>query len=1082
MSAGIVVRAFFVCALAAACAATREPAKAATFDSGAVSGLGVRNVGSAEMSGRIAAIAGRREKDGKVTLFVGAASGGVWKSSDGGTTFDPVFDKEPVQSIGAIALDPTHPDTVWVGTGESWTRNSVSIGDGIYKSTDGGQNWAHAGLPNSERIARIVVSPKDGNVVYACVPGKLWSDSADRGLYRTTDGGAHWSLVLHGENLSTGCSSVTMDPTHSNVLFAGLWDFRRKGWTFRSGGDGPDARSGSALYRSNDGGTTWSRLTPATNAGLPKGPWGRVEVAIAPSNAKMVYAFIENKRSALFVSSDAGRTWEERDRSQRMVWRPFYFARIVGDPTNDQRLFKMNLRMIASDDGGRSFADSSGGSHGDWHDIWIDPTDSKYIVGGDDGGLWLSYDGGTKWWKGGNLPISQFYHVSVDDKDPYQVYGGLQDNSSWVGDSAYPGGITNQRWENLGGGDGFWAFPDPTDPNFSYTESQGGSIGRVDRRTLETRDIQPKAGYGEKLRWNWNAPMALSPNERGTIYIGAQFLFRSRDRGNTWDRISPDLTTNDPEEQKQEQSGGITVDNSFAETHTTIYSISESPKNGKVIWVGTDDGNVQLTQDGGATWNNVTSAIGAPKGSWVSWVEASRYDPATAYVTIDRHTFGDMGTYLYRTTDFGKTWTALVSPQTAGVRGFAHVVREDTVSANLLFLGTEFGLWVSVDGGKSWAAFKPDNFPAVPVRDLAIAQRDGDLVIASHGRGIWIVDDLTPLRNLSSRTLDSDVAFLPDRPVQQRIEANGGWVNGDAVYVGDNPSDGAVITYYLRTRSVIGKLGVDILDSSGKVVDSISPGKRKGLNRITWTMRTKPPLVPPAAQIAGASTQGPRFLPGSYTVRLTKAGKVYTMPLSVGLDRRATFTLADRRVQFEQANRVAALFARMSALVGHIAALRSQAGGIAAKLPAADPLRAQVAGVADRAEALRKLVVATSEGGAITGEQRLREDADEIYGAIASTEGAPTPYAIARVGVLDRELADVETSFAALTGGLPALDQQLKARALPQLSVAASATNVADQSPEPARGGPVDALFAGMLGSTFRGSLATAASATSDRQ
>ncbi|MDQ6932936.1 MAG: sialidase, partial [Candidatus Eremiobacteraeota bacterium] len=810
---------------------TLASASAATVDSTAVSGLGIRNIGSAEMSGRIAAIAGRHEKDGKVTLFVGAASGGVWKSTDGGTSFDSIFDRQPVQSIGAIALDPTRPNVVWVGTGESWTRNSVSIGNGIYRSTDGGENWTNMGLPNSERIARILVHPKNGNIVYACVPGKLWSDSADRGLYRTTDAGSHWSRILTGHNLSTGCSSVAMDPRDPKVLIAGLWDFRRKGWTFRSGGEGPNAPSGSALFRSTDGGNHWTKMTSGTNKGLPKGPWGRIEVAIAPSNSKTVYAFIEGVRSALFVSQDGGLTWQERDRSQRMVWRPFYFGRIVVDPTNDKRLFKMNLRMIASDDGGRSFADSSGGSHGDWHDIWIDPNNSKHIIGGDDGGLWLSYDGGTKWWKGGNLPISQFYHVSVDDKDPYQVYGGLQDNSTWVGDSAYPGGITNQRWENLYGGDGFWAFPDPKDPNFVYAEAQGGTIGRVNRRTLESRDIQPKAGYHEKLRWNWNTPIALSPNQPGTIYIGSQFLFRSRDQGNTWDRISPDLTTNDPQKQRQEESGGITVDNSAAETHTTVYSISESPRDGRVIWVGTDDGNIQLTQDAGNSWTNVVGNIaGLPKASWVSWVEASRFNPATAYVAIDRHTFGDMGTYVYRTTDFGRTWTPIVSPQTPGVRGYAHVVKEDTQSPNLLFLGTEFGMWVSTDGGGSWAAFKPGNFPSVAVRDIAVQSRDHDLVIATHGRGMWVVDDISPLRNISAATLDSDVAFLAGRPVQQRVEANGGWPNGDAVFVGANPPQGAVITYFLRQRQVIGKMTIDILDDSGAVVDTVSPGKRKGLN------------------------------------------------------------------------------------------------------------------------------------------------------------------------------------------------------------------------------------------------------------
>jgi photosystem II stability/assembly factor-like uncharacterized protein len=1069
-----------VLALGALLAATGM-ADAAAIDSSAISGLGIRNIGSATMSGRISAITGRREKDGKVTLFVGAASGGVWKSLDGGTTFEPVFDKEPVQSIGAIALDPSHPDTVWVGTGESWTRNSVSIGDGIYKSTDGGDNWTNVGLPNSERIARIIVSPKNGNVVYACVPGKLWSDSADRGLYRTTDGGAHWELVLKGTNLSTGCSSVTMDPVHANVLFAGMWDFRRKGWTFRSGGDGPTAPSGSALYRSDDGGTTWTKLASSSATGLPKGPWGRVEVAIAPSNANVVYAFIENPRSALFVSKDGGKTWAERDRSQRMVWRPFYFARIVVDPTDAQRLFKMNLRMIVSDDGGNSFSDSAGGSHGDWHDIWIDPTNSKYIVGGDDGGLWLSYDGGTKWWKGGNLPISQFYHVSVDNRDPYEVYGGLQDNSAWVGYSAYPGGIANSQWENLGGGDGFFAYSDPKDPNFAYVESQGGSITRVNRLTLESRDIQPKAGYGEKLRFNWNTPIAVSPNEVGTIYIGAQYLFRSRDQGNTWDRISPDLTTNDPEKQKQEESGGITVDNSAAETHTTIYSISESPKNGKLIWVGTDDGNIQLTRDGGTSWTNVTANLpGVPKGSWVSWVEASRYDAATAYATIDRHTFGDMGTYLFRTTDYGKTWTALATPQTPGLRGFAHVIREDAVNRNLLFLGTEFGLWMSIDGGTSWAAFKPGNFPSVPMRDLVVAERDGDLVIATHGRGIWIVDDLTPLRNMSPQTLDSDVTFLPGRPVQQRIQANGGWPNGDAVYTGDNPADGAVISYYLRTRQVIGKLSIDILDANGKVVDSLVAGKRKGLNRVEWSMRTKPPTVPPAAQIAGASTAGQRFLPGTYTVRLTRAGKVFTAPLVIGPDRRATYTLSDRKAQFDAANRVKDLFERMTSLVGEIAAIRGQAAGIGAKLTPADPLRAQLVAISDKADTLRKLVVATKEGGAITGEERLREKADEVYGAVTSTEGAPTAYAVARIDALNHELTDVEKSFTALTSSdLPSLNDKLKAKSLPPIAVAAAATPVDSTV---AAGGPLKALFSGLVGGRYTGATSALRESTKDER
>jgi photosystem II stability/assembly factor-like uncharacterized protein len=387
-------------------------------------------------------------------------------------------------------------------------RNSVSAGDGIYKSTDGGESWTNVGLPESEHIVRILVHPSSGDTVFACAPGKLWSDSAERGVYKTTDGGRTWSLALKGANLSTGCSSLAMDPKNPDVLFAGMWDFRRKGWTFRSGGDGPDAGSGSGLFQSADAGKTWTELTAKSSAGLPGKPWGRVEVVVAPSDPKVVYALVESAQSALYRSADGGKTWEARDRSQGMVWRPFYFGRLVVDPANPDRLFKPGGGLSVSDDGGRSFGGSGGGAHGDWHDIWIDPDNTKHVVGGDDGGLWISYDGGNRWWKSANLPISQFYHVSVDDRDPYKVYGGLQDNSSWVGDSAYPGGISNARWENLYGGDGFWTIPDPTDPDAVYAESQGGYVGRVDRKTGAARDIQPKAGYKEKLRFNWNTPRA----------------------------------------------------------------------------------------------------------------------------------------------------------------------------------------------------------------------------------------------------------------------------------------------------------------------------------------------------------------------------------------------------------------------------------------------------------------------------------------------------------------------------------------------------------------------------------------------
>ena len=1050
--------------LLASAALAITPAAAQSFDSAAVSGLGIRNIGSATMSGRIAAVAGRQEKDGKVTLLIGSASGGVWKSEDGGTTFHPVFDKQPVQSIGAVALDPTNPQVMWVGTGEAWTRNSVSLGNGVYKSSDGGETWTNVGLPNSERIDRIIVHPKNGNIVYVCAPGALWSDSADRGLYKTTDGGRTWSLILKGENLSTGCSSVAMDPANPEHLFAGTWDFRRKPYEYRSGGDGPDKPSGSRFAESRDGGRTWTYLTAENRKGLPAYPWGRTEIAFAPSNPKRVYAFIENTRSALYVSDNGGTTWEERDRSQGMVWRPFYFARLVVDPKNPDRLFKMGFSITVSEDGGKSFSNAAGGSHGDWHDIWINPTNTKQAVGGDDGGLWYTYDGANRWWKANNLPVSQFYHVSTDNKDPYQVYGGLQDNSSWVGDQEYPGGITNNRWENLFGGDGFWAFSDPSDSDFAYAEYQGGHIARINRHTLEQRDIQPKGGYKEKLRYNWNTPIALSPSEKGTIYIGSQFLFRSRDHGVTWDRISPDLSTNNPIRQRQEQSGGITVDNSSAEMNTTIYSISESPRAAGQIWVGTDDGNVQLTRDGGRNWANLTPALGMPAaGNWISWVEASRYDPAVAYVTDDRHAYGDMTTYLYRTADYGRSWQRL---NTAGVRGYAHVIREDRENPNILFLGTEFGLFMSLNGGQSWAQFKPTGFPeGVAVRDIALQTRDDDLVLATHGRGIWVVDDVSPLRALTAQTLADNVALIPSRPIEQRIQGGGGWAEGDASYAGDNPQSGATITYYQKARHVIGRMKLEILDDKGNVVDEIPASKRRGLNRVNWSMRTKAPQVPPAASLAGASAFGERFLPGNYTVRLTKAGQVATEPLAVTLDKRATFTVADRQAQFAAAERVKSMFARMSKLVGEINGVRGRAAALAGGGAPAD-VKAAAARLNDRADAIRKEIVATKEGGAITGEERLREHADDVYGAINSVEDRPTDYQMARVDALERELKDVETEWAAFqSGDLAAFNAKLKAANLPPVTIAALKLD------DPVRGGRVSALVRGLVGLHFYGDL-----------
>ena len=1008
--------------------------QAVKFDAATISGLPARNIGSATMSGRVAAVAAVSE-NGRLTVFVGAASGGVWKSVNGGTTFKPVFDRQSVQSIGAVAIDPSNSKIVWVGSGEAWTRNSVSIGDGIYKSTDGGENWINMRLKDSEHIAKILIDPKESNIVLACVTGHVWNDNDERGVFKTSDGGKTWKKVLAGANGSTGCGMLAMSPQAPKTVFASTWDFRRQGWTFRSGGPG------SGLFESTDGGDHWTEINDTNSKGLPAKPWGRIALAVAPSKPQVVYAMIESKKSALFRSDDGGKTWTRLDASRFMIWRPFYFANLIVDPKDENKVFKTDGPLLLSVNGGQSFSSVGSAAHGDFHDVWIDPNDTNIVFTADDGGLWRSQDGGTRWMHQANLPISQFYHVSVDNADPYHVYGGLQDNSSWIGDSSYPGGVDNSRWENIYGGDGFWVFEDTSDPDYIYAEYQGGTIGRINRHTLEVRPIQPLPNYNEKkLRFNWNTPIHMSPNQKGTIYIGAQFLFRSQDHGQSWDRISPDLTTNDPEKQKQEESGGVTVDNSSAEMHTSIYSISESPKNGQLIWVGTDDGNLQITRDGAKTWTNVVANVpGLEKNSWVSTVEASRFDQGTAYATFDRHTFGDMKPYAYKTTDYGKTWSSL-NLQENGVQGYAHVIKEDTVDSKLLFVGTEFGLWVSADDGQHWAQYKGSDFPEVAVRDIVVHPRTSDLVLATHGRGIWIIDDISPLRALTPDLMAKDATLVEGPPAVQYLNANGGWPQGDASFIGPSRPTDAFIDYYQKHRHIFGDLKIEILDQDGKLVDTIPGSKHRGLNRAQWSMRLKPPIVPPAASALFAAAQGPRVLPGTYTIKMTKGDQTYTEALKVVLDPRAKFTVDDRKAQFELIMKLDRMLGHMSYAVSAIEGVRDAAVARSAKLPEKDPLRGRLRQLSTDLDALRSKIVATKEGGAITGEERIREHLGELYGDVNTYEGRPTDYQVARGESLGHELEDVIVDLRKLTDKeLPGINTSLKKKKLEAISVLSEA-------------------------------------------
>jgi len=640
-------------ALVPAAAVAQTPQlRPATF-----SGLEARALGPATTSGRISAMDG--VPGDPVTLWVGAASGGVWKSTDAGVTFAPVFDAHS-QSIGAIAVDPSAPDTVWVGTGESWVRNSVSAGDGIYRTTDGGDSWTRMGLEASERITRIRVNPLNGDEVFACVTGPLWSPGGERGVYRTRDGGGSWVPVLMG-NETTGCSDLAMDPQDPRILYAGLWDFQRSPWSFRSGGPG------SGLYRSRDGGETWEEMT----AGLPDGDKGRIALAVAPSRPNRLYAVVEAEKTAFYRSDDLGESWEETNSSVNITMRPFYFALVEVDPADQDRVYKPGYTLTVSTDAGQTFTSpftSFGGTsvHSDHHALWIDPTNPSFMALGTDGGVYLSDDRGGHWRHVRSLPVAQFYEISVDMDYPYNVYGGLQDNGTWTAPSQAPGGVRNAHWRNIGMGDGFHAYVDPSDPDYVYVEYQGGNMMRLHRPTGETKRIRPYASDGaDPLRFNWNTPLHIGPS--GILYAGAQYLFASGDRGESWARISPDLTTDDPAKQKQAESGGLTIDNTSAENHTTIFTIAESPVDSRVLWVGTDDGNLQVTRDAGASWTNVVENVpGLPAHTWVAHVAASPHDPAVAFAAFDGHATGDFRTYLYRTDDQGRTWTPLASDSMQG--------------------------------------------------------------------------------------------------------------------------------------------------------------------------------------------------------------------------------------------------------------------------------------------------------------------------------------------------------------------------------------------------------------------------------
>jgi photosystem II stability/assembly factor-like uncharacterized protein len=995
---------------------------AAKFDSNTFGSMRARSIGPATMGGRIASL-DAMWVDGKLTIYVGAATGGVWKSTNGGTTFKPVFD-EHTQSIGAVTIDRSNADVVWVGTGESWTRNSVSIGDGVYRTEDGGDNWKHLGLADSERINEIIVHPEDSDTAWVCATGHLWDANEERGVFKTTDGGATWNKVLYVD-ADTGCSDIDIDPQEPDMLYASMWQFRRYPWFFESGGPG------SGLYRSADGGETWEELTE----GLPEGELGRIAVAVAPSRPNVVYATVESEKTGMYRSDDLGKTWRWTGTSGSVEGRPFYFSLLIVDPKDHNRVYKPAGGLGFSEDGGKTFGGLGGGTHGDHHALWVDPENPMRMLLGTDGGLYTTDDRGVNWIFRQSLPLSQFYQVSYDMDRPYNVYGGLQDNGTWTGPTATPSGVQNKHWNNIGFGDGFHAYVEKSDPDIVYTEWQGGRVERRRKSTGETKSIAPLPGPDDpKFRFNWNTALHVSPTRDDTVYVGAQFLFRSRDRGETWDRISPDLTTDDPEKQNQIESGGLTPDNSTAENHCSIYTIAESPLDENVIWVGTDDGNVQVTRDGGQSWTNVTGNFdGVPPNTWVTEVEASRHEKGTAYVTLDGHRTGDRATYVYKTTDFGATWTSLV---TEDIEGYALVIREDPVEPDLLFLGTEFGLFVSIDGGARWARFK-NELPKVGVRDIRIHRREHDLILGTHGRGIFIIDDITPLRQLNDEVMGAKVALLDSRPGVITIPAGVQEFPGDDEFVGSNPFGSARIAYHLAKRHMFGDLKIEVYDSEGNLITSVPGGKRRGINRVVWSMRLKPPKVPPAMSLVPQlfSFFGPSVAEGAYTYKLIKGKETFEGTIDVVFDPRADYSAEDRAEQDRTVLQAYDLVERLTFLVDSVIAVRDGAKERAEGLGEKDKLAKALGEFADGMDAFRKTLVATRKGGFLAGEEQVRERVTWLYGSINGYEGRPTRSQIDYLETLTGEVADAEKRYEELLAAdLDKLNGQLERKKLEPLA------------------------------------------------
>lgn len=1017
-----------------------------------------RNIGPTAQTGRTPVFVGLPGDPS--TMYVAGANGGVFKTTNGGVTWKPLFDAQTTISIGALAIAPSDPNVIYVGTGEGNPRNDASIGDGIYKSIDAGEHWTNVGLPDSDKITRLVIDPRNPDVVYAAALGHEWGPNEERGLFKTIDGGKTWKKILYKNDL-TGCSDVDIDPTNSNIVYAGMFAFRRWAWYTESGG------GETAVYKSADGGATWTRLSgPDANRGLPRTAMDRIGISVARSNPNIVYVVSETKdEGELWRTDDAGASWRMVSRDPNINFRPFYYADIRVDPTNPNTIYALAGSLYKSEDGGRNFARIGNTTHGDHQAMWIDPTDPSRVLSGDDGGFQISHDAGKTFDILNNIPFTQFYNVMYDMQTPYHLCGGLQDNGTWCGPSQSPGapGTPRSAWVNVGGGDGFFAVPDLKDPHLVYTDLQGGVISLTDTRSGASWAINPyPAGIGssgqwmapQKYRFNWNSPIVLSPQDPKTVYFGGNVLFKTGNYGQSWTVISPDVTTND--KNKQKSSGGqIVTDNTAAEFHCTIITIAPSPLDASVIWVGTDDGNVQVTREGGKSWTSVFKNVpGLAPFAWVSRIDAGHFDAGTAYVSASHWQDNDYAPYLYKTSDFGKTWTKITNGLPG--RGWSHVVREDPKTPDLLYAGTENGLYASWDGGARWVSIR-NNMPPVPVRDIVIHPRDNDIIVATHGRGIYILDSASAFQELA-RGLKTDAYLFPVRPAIRWANGAGMFRSNERDWIAPNPPAGAYFDVYLKTAAS-GPVVVTIADKAGKTVRTIrSPRVGAGVTRIIWDLRYDNPSAPavggggrggagggggtaalpgmedvPAEIRArfGLNSSGPAVVPGDYTVKIKAGAQELSGTVHVALDPDVQAAPAGLQAQLDASFTMLALSGRVNGIIDRVNDLMTQLtalDAVLAKQAPAPMVRGDVKQALDTLKAFRDDELTRPLSGlGYRQYPRLREDVQSISGGLGRGFRAPNEGEQMRM----KELAELTDKAAAklnamLTGAIAKINDAMK--------------------------------------------------------